>query len=57
MQARRDKGLCYRCDEKYSPGHRCKNKELWLLVFSDEMAKSMWPREDETLELLEEKNE
>ena len=24
MQARRDKGLCYNCDEKYSRNHKCK---------------------------------
>lgn len=24
QQIRRDKGLCYRCGEKFSPGHRCK---------------------------------
>ncbi|XP_038907170.1 uncharacterized protein LOC120092972 [Benincasa hispida] len=35
MQSRGDKGLCYRCDERYSPGHRCK-KELNLLIHPDE---------------------
>ncbi|KAF8378270.1 hypothetical protein HHK36_029609 [Tetracentron sinense] len=24
LQERRSKGLCYNCNEKYSPGHRCK---------------------------------
>lgn len=24
LQNRREKGLCYYCDEKYAPGHRCK---------------------------------
>lgn len=24
LQARRDKGLCYRCDENFFVGHRCK---------------------------------
>ncbi|KAH9649038.1 hypothetical protein KPL70_025831 [Citrus sinensis] len=28
IKAKRAKGLCYRCDDKFSPGHRCKNKEL-----------------------------
>ncbi|TYK04845.1 retrotransposon protein [Cucumis melo var. makuwa] len=27
FQAREDKGLCFRCDEKYHVGHRCKIKE------------------------------
>ncbi|KAJ9540003.1 hypothetical protein OSB04_026509 [Centaurea solstitialis] len=37
VQQKRTLGLCYRCDEKYSPGHRCKKKELSvLLVQNDE---------------------
>lgn len=32
MRARREKGLCYKCDEKFSPGHRCKKKELQALM-------------------------
>lgn len=28
MTARREKGLCYNCDEKYVHGHRCKNRIL-----------------------------
>lgn len=35
LQARRDKGLCYSCDEKYLPGHRCKSK-LFLLIHQDD---------------------
>lgn len=31
MKVRRDKGLCYNCDEKYSPGHRCRTQKLYLL--------------------------
>lgn len=27
FQAKRAKGLCFRCDEKYSFGHKCKNRE------------------------------
>ena len=27
MQARRDKGLCYNCDERFAPGHRCKKQQ------------------------------
>ncbi|KAA0041765.1 ty3-gypsy retrotransposon protein [Cucumis melo var. makuwa] len=35
FQSRREKGLCFRCDEKYHAGHHCKvreQKELRLLV-------------------------
>jgi len=31
MQERREKGLCYHCDEKYKPGHRCNKPKLYLL--------------------------
>jgi len=31
MQERREKGLCYNCDEKFQPGHRCNRPRLFLL--------------------------
>ncbi|KAF8398742.1 hypothetical protein HHK36_014600 [Tetracentron sinense] len=35
LQKKRDKGLCYRCDDKWAPGHRCKKKELNVLLTHD----------------------
>ena len=35
LQKKREKGLCYRCDEKWAPGHRCKKKELTVLLTYD----------------------
>ncbi|KAA0060520.1 snRNA-activating protein complex subunit 4 [Cucumis melo var. makuwa] len=38
FQARREKGLCFRCGEKYFAGHRCKSKEhkeLRMLVVKE----------------------
>lgn len=35
MQARCDKGLCYNCDDKYSPDHHCKS-HFFLLIHDDE---------------------
>nr|GLL44635.1 uncharacterized protein LOC109179602 [Ipomoea trifida] len=35
VQARREKGLCFYCDQKYSPGHRCK-RSLHLLIAADD---------------------
>ncbi|PNX65619.1 hypothetical protein L195_g062692, partial [Trifolium pratense] len=32
LQARRDKGLCYNCDERYQRGHRCKRLFHLLIV-------------------------
>ena len=38
-QARRDKGLCFHCNEKFSPGHRCKSSTLALMELTDEDTK------------------
>uniref|UniRef100_A0A803P3U7 Uncharacterized protein n=1 Tax=Cannabis sativa TaxID=3483 RepID=A0A803P3U7_CANSA len=32
MQYKRQKGLCFRCDEKWSPGHRCKKPQLQVIM-------------------------
>lgn len=31
MQERREKGLCYNCDEKFQADHRCSRPRLFLL--------------------------
>ena len=36
LQARREKGLCFKCDEKFSTGHRYKKELRVLLVREDE---------------------
>ncbi|KAL5555888.1 hypothetical protein UlMin_038124 [Ulmus minor] len=44
----RAKGLCYRCDEKFSPGHKCKNRQLQiLLVLEDDPKEEEKPPTDE----------
>ncbi|CAA0828937.1 Unknown protein, partial [Striga hermonthica] len=35
MQRRREKGLCYSCNEKFTPGHKCKGKEVFLLEIEE----------------------
>ncbi|KAL1345712.1 hypothetical protein AAHE18_08G137600 [Arachis hypogaea] len=40
IRARWEKGLCYYCDDKYSPGHRCKSL-LQLLVGEKELQELM----------------
>lgn len=32
LQSKMSQGLCYRYDEKFSPGHVCKRKEISILV-------------------------
>jgi len=36
MQLRRDKGLCFTCDDKFIPSHRCPNKQHLLLQMDDD---------------------
>ena len=36
MQIRRERGLCFPCDERFSPGHRCKQKKFQVLWIMDE---------------------
>jgi len=39
VQLRREKGLCFTCDEKYSLSHRCPNKQyLWLHLDEEDFA-------------------
>ncbi|CAA0811047.1 Unknown protein, partial [Striga hermonthica] len=51
MQRRREKGLCYSCNEKFTPGHRCKGKEVFLLEFEEEEE----PREESLLHMVKSK--
>lgn len=37
MQERSKKGLCFRCDEKFSPGHVCSNKQLQVLLLEEDI--------------------
>ncbi|KAL2246158.1 UNVERIFIED_CONTAM: Retrovirus-related Pol polyprotein from transposon [Sesamum indicum] len=32
VKAKREKNLCYRCDEPYVPGHRCKYKQVYMFL-------------------------
>lgn len=35
LAEKRAKGICFRCDGKFSPGHRCPNKSLQVLILGD----------------------
>jgi hypothetical protein len=35
MAERQLKGLCYNCDEKYFPGHKCKEQKLFMAISED----------------------
>lgn len=36
MQLRKAKGLCFNCDEKFTPSHKCPNRRLLLLRWDEE---------------------
>ena len=36
LQENKDKGLCFKCDEKWRVGHQCKKKELSIILALDE---------------------
>jgi len=35
MVERQLKGLCYNCDEKYFPGHKCKEQKIFMSILED----------------------
>ncbi|KAH1221751.1 hypothetical protein HKD37_12G034370 [Glycine soja] len=35
FQERAEKGLCYRCDGKFGPGHICPNKQFQVLILGE----------------------
>lgn len=45
LQERRAQGLCYNCDEKYIPGHKCTTPKFLLLMTEEDEP----PTQDQTL--------
>nr|XP_012569910.2 uncharacterized protein K02A2.6-like [Cicer arietinum] len=46
MREKREKGLCFRCDEPYSREHRCKNKQFKMLIVEEEDSSEEEDKED-----------
>lgn len=36
LAEKRQKGLCYHCDNKYEPGHNCRKKKLFVMLGDEE---------------------
>ena len=56
FRARLDKGLCFRCNEKYSPGQWCKGKtncELMFFIANEEELEEVNGKEEGELETVE----
>ncbi|KAL4591834.1 hypothetical protein LXL04_004807 [Taraxacum kok-saghyz] len=45
LQDKKDRGLCFRCDEKWQIGHQCKRKELSIMLNLDEEDEQEIPEE------------
>ena len=56
MAERRKQGLCYYCDEKYSPGHKCKEPKFFQIDATDYSSTEEDPPLEEH-EALEEDNQ
>lgn len=52
LKAKKDKGLCFHCDEKYPIGHKCKNRELQVLLVCDEERQDEWVVEESAEEVI-----
>eukprot|EP00256_Glycine_max_P046828 XP_006600060.2 uncharacterized protein LOC102668776 [Glycine max] len=46
LAVRRDQGLCYHCDDKCSPGHRCKSR-LHLFIADEDVLSPDSPSDDD----------
>ena len=43
MQLRRERGLCFTCDDKFSPSHRCPNKQYFVPQWEEEDEPALQP--------------
>ncbi|CAA0841262.1 Unknown protein, partial [Striga hermonthica] len=57
MARRRETGLCFRCEEKYTPGHRCKQNFLIEFVDSDDEESVIEEERDVEFEVLNDEAE
>jgi hypothetical protein len=48
LEERKEKGLCFNCDNKYSKGHKCGEKELFQIDCEEEEERE--PSQDENVE-------
>jgi hypothetical protein len=50
MDERREKGLCFNCDRKYSKGHKCSEKKVFYIDNEEEEDQELEPSQDLELE-------
>jgi carbamoylphosphate synthase small subunit len=52
LEERKEKGLCFNCDRKYSKGHKCGEKKLFYIDCEEEEEQEQEPSQDENLEAI-----
>jgi hypothetical protein len=58
MHKRREKGLCFGCNDKFTPGHQCQNTQVLFIEFEARTLKEMHDDYEETdAEIVGGKNE
>jgi hypothetical protein len=52
LEERKEKGLCFNCDSKYSKGHKCGEKKLFYIDCEEEEEQEQEPSQDENVEAI-----
>jgi hypothetical protein len=52
LEERKEKGLCFNCDKKYSKGHKCGEKKLFYIDCEEEEEEEQEPSQDENVEAI-----
>jgi hypothetical protein len=52
LEERKEKGLCFNCDNKYSKGHKCGEKKLFYIDCEEEEEQEQEPCQDEYIEVI-----
>jgi hypothetical protein len=50
LEERKEKGLCFNCDNNYSKGHKCGEKKLFYIDCEEEEEQEQEPSQDENVE-------
>jgi hypothetical protein len=52
LEERKEKGLCFNCDNKYSKGHKCGEKKLFYIYCEEKEEQEQEPSQDENIEAI-----
>jgi hypothetical protein len=52
LEERKEKGLCFNCDNKYSKGHKCREKKIFYIDCEEEEHQEQEPSQDENVEAI-----